>query len=79
MATAGGDLEALQQQLADLQVQLDPQSAAQAAAPNVAATNAVNAKETLQLPAFWLLAPTDWFGVIEVVFVTHCNTTERTR
>ena len=41
MADAGGDLEALQQQLADLQLQLDQQKAAQAAAAN--ATNAVNA------------------------------------
>ncbi len=54
MADGGADLEALQQQLADLQVQQDQQHAAQAAA--TAATNAVNAVETLQLSAFWPLA-----------------------
>ena len=58
MAEGGVDLEALQQQLADLQTQLDQQRAAQAAAANAAATNAVNAVESLQLPAFWPLAPT---------------------
>ena len=75
MADEGGDLEALQQQLADLQTQLDQQPAAQAAA----ATNGVNAVEMLQLPAFWPLAPEDWFAVIEAVFVTRRITNERTR
>ena len=36
MAKGGFDLEALQQQLADLQTQLDQQRGAQAAAANVA-------------------------------------------
>ncbi len=79
MANAGGDLEALQQQLVDLQVQLDQQRTTQAAATAAAATNAVNAVETLQLPAFWPLAPEDWFAVIEAVFVTRRITAERTR
>ena len=79
MADGGGDLEALQQQLADLQAQLDQQRAAQAPAANAAATNAVNAIETLQLPAFWPLAPEDWFAVIEAVFVTRRITAECTR
>ncbi len=77
MADRGGDLKELQQQLADLQVQLDQQRAAQAAA--AADTNAVNAVETLQLPAFWPLAPEDWFAVIEEVFVTRRITNEHTR
>ena len=64
-ADGGGDLEPLQQQLADLQVQLDQQRAAQAA--TATAINAVNAVETFQLPAFWPLAPEDWFAVIEAV------------
>ena len=79
MAKGGVNLEALQQQLADLQIQLDQQRAVKAAAANAAATNAVNAVETLQLPAFWPLAPEDWFAVIEAVFVTRRITTERTR
>ena len=62
MAKGGVNLEALQQQLADLQSQLDQQRVAQATATNAAATNAaatnvVNAVESLQLPAFWPLAP----------------------
>ena len=57
MADAGGNFKVLQQQLADLQHQLDQQRAAQAPTTNAAAANAVNAVETLQLPAFWLLAP----------------------
>ena len=65
--------------MADLQIQLDQQRAAQAAATNAAATNAVNAVETLPLPAFWPLAPEDWFAVIEAVFVTRRITNERTR
>ena len=64
MAEGGVDLEALQQRLADLQIQVDQQRTAQAAAANAAATNAVNAVESLQLPAFWPLAPEDWFAVI---------------
>ena len=79
MAKAGGDFEALQQQLAALQAQLDQQRVAQAAAANTAATNAVNAVKTLQRPAFWPLAPEAWFAVIEAVFVTHRITAERTR
>ena len=79
MAEGGVDLEALQQQLVDLQTQLDEQRVAQAAATNTTATNAVNAVETLQLPTFWPLAPEDWFVVIEAMFVTPCITTERTR
>ena len=79
MANGGGDLEALQQQLANLQAQLDQQRVAQAAAANAAATNAVNAVESLQLPAFWPLAPEDWFAVIEAVFMTRRITAERTR
>ena len=75
MAEGGFDLEALQQQLVDLQTQLDQQRVAQAAA----ATNAVNAVESLQLPAFWPLAPQDWFAVIEALFVTRRITAERTR
>ena len=46
MAEGGFDLEALQQQLVDLQTQLDQQRVAQAAAANAAATNAVNAVES---------------------------------
>ena len=76
MAEGGVDLEALQQQLVDLQTQ---QRVAQAAAANAAATNAVNAVESLQLPAFWPLASQDWFAVIEAVFVTRRITAERTR
>ena len=79
MAEGGFDLEALQQQLVDLQTQLDQQRVAQAAAANAPATNAVNAVESLQLPAFWPLAPQDWFAVIEAVFVTRRITAERTR
>ena len=79
MAEGGFDLEALQQQLDNLPTQLDQQCAVQAATANVAATNAVNAVETLQLPAFWPLAPEDWFAVIEAVFVTRCITNERNR
>ena len=79
MAEGGFDLEVLQQQLVDLQTRLDQQRVAQAAAANAAATNAVNAVELLQLPAFWPLAPEDWFAVIEAVFVTRCITNERTR
>ena len=79
MVKAGGNFEALQQCVADLQLQLDQQRAAQAAATNATATNVVNAVETLQLPAFWPLAPKDWFAVIEAVFVTRCITNEQTR
>ena len=54
MANGRGDLEALQQQLADLQVQLDQQRTAHAAAATATATNAVNAVDPLA-PRF--LAP----------------------
>ena len=48
MADTGGNFEALQQQLAALQAQLDQQRIAQATAANATAPNAVNAVETLQ-------------------------------
>ena len=50
MAEGGVVFEALQQRLADLQAQLDQQRAAQAAAANVAATNAVNAVKRSSSP-----------------------------
>jgi len=76
---AAAAMEALQQQLAGLQAQLDQQRTAQAAAAQDAATTAVNAVETLQLPAFWPIQPDDWFAVIEATFATRRITAERTR